>query len=108
MANVFVPATDQSTKTSKELGSMDTAGSSNGITVRGGKSVDFACNITTNDSLTVEAEYFSGAANVAEWVTIEAFTSDGTGVYKFATTRRVRVTMAGTTGTNTYELSAGN
>jgi hypothetical protein len=108
MANVFNPVTDQSKVTGKELGSMDTAGSSFGITVKAGRLVDFACNIAAGDSLAVQFEYESGAANIKEWVTVETFTADGTGVYRVASQRRARVTMAGSNGTNTYELTSGN
>jgi hypothetical protein len=102
MANVF------STSRGKQLGSMDTAASSAPITVTGGRLLDFACNIAAGDTLSVEAEYESAASNAKEFLNIETFTADGTGVYRVAATRRFRVTMVGANGTNTYELTAGN
>jgi hypothetical protein len=93
-------------------GTMDTAGSTSAITVKGSKLLDISIDFDTNSfvgTVTLERETRTGAANVVEWQAVEAYTASAEKVAQSATTRRYRLTVAaGPSGTLEYELTAGN
>lgn len=98
--------------TSSIAGTMDTAGSTSAITVKGSKLLDVSVDFDTNSfvgTVTLERETRTGAANIAEWQAVEAYTASAEKVAQSATTRRYRLTVAaGPSGTLEYELTAGN
>ena len=98
--------------TSSIAGTMDTAGSTSAITVKGSKLLDVSVDFDTNSfvgTVTLERETRTGAANVTEWQAVEAYTASAEKVAQSATTRRYRLTVAaGPSGTLEYELTAGN
>ena len=98
--------------TSSIAGTMDTAGSTSAITVKGSKLLDISVDFDTNSfvgTVTLERETRTGAANVTEWQAVEAYTASAEKVAQSATTRRYRLTVAaGPSGTLEYELTAGN
>ena len=98
--------------TSSIAGTMDTAGSTSPITVKGSKLLDVSVDFDTNSfvgTVTLERETRTGAANVTEWQAVEAYTASAEKVAQSATTRRYRLTVAaGPSGTLEYELTAGN
>ena len=107
MANVETSAISSSIR-----GTMDTAGSTSAITVRGSRLLDVSIDCDTNSfvgTVTLERETYTGAANVNEWQAVEAYTASTEKVAQSATTRRYRLTVtAGLTGSLEYELTAGN
>ena len=107
MANV-----ETSITTSSIRGTMDTAGSTSAITVKGSKLLDVSIDFDTNSfvgTVSLERETYTGAANINEWQAVEAYTASAEKVAQSATTRRYRLTVAaGPSGTLEYELTAGN
>jgi hypothetical protein len=98
--------------TSGIFGTLDTAGSTSGITVKGSKLFDVSVDFDTNSfvgTITLERETRTGAANIPEWQAVEAYTESTEKVGQSATTRRYRLTVtAGPSGTAEFEMTAGN
>ena len=93
------------------VGSFDTNGSSDSITVTGAKNVDIAIDFggTFDGNIDLEGEYRTGAANAMQWQVIENYTGDTAKVVQVATARRLRLTAKSiTTGEALFELAAGN
>jgi hypothetical protein len=101
-----------SQNTSSIRGTLDTAGSTPWITVKGSKLLDISIDFDTNSfvgTISLERETLTGAANIAEGQTVESYTESTEKVAQSATTRRYRLTVgAGPSGTAEYELTAGN
>ena len=102
----------ETVNTSKIVGTLDTAGSTSAITVKGSKLLDVSIDMDTNSfvgTITLERETMTGAANIAEWAAVEAYTASTEKVAQSATTRRYRLTVtAGPSGTAEFEMTAGN
>jgi hypothetical protein len=97
---------------SRIVGTLDTAGSTSPITVKGGRLLDISVDFDTNSfigTITLERETSTGALNVAEFQAVEAYTASTEKVAQSAVTRRYRLTVtAGPSGTAEFELTAGN
>jgi len=107
MANSFT-----STRT-RVVGSIDSTGASDAITVTGSKLVDISVDFDTATAfvgtIQLQRETSTGAANVAEWQTIEEYTASAEKVARSATTRRYRLNCSvATSGTAEIEMTAGN
>ena len=98
--------------TSSIVGTLDTAGSTSAITVKGSKLLDISIDFDTNSfvgSIFLQRETRTGAANINEWQTVETYTASAEKVAQSATTRRYRLTVdTGPSGTAEFELTAGN
>lgn len=98
---------------SSAVGQIDSTGAIGTITVKGGRlldiSVDFDTATAFVGTIQLQRETRTGAANIAEWQTIEEYTSSVEKVAQSATTRRYRLNCSvDTSGTAEYELTAGN
>ena len=92
----------------KVVASLDTAGSTSAVTVRGARLVDIGVNIGSGVTIDLEGEYEVGASNAKDWFVIESYTVDTFKVMRFASTRRVRLTLSAGSATTLVELTAGN
>jgi len=107
MANSFT-----STK-NRVVGSIDSTGASDAITVSGSKlldiSVDFDTATVFDGTIVLQRETATGAANVPEWQDLETYTASAEKVAQSATTRRYRLNCTvATSGSAEIELAAGN
>jgi hypothetical protein len=105
-------ANTSTSTTSKSVGKIDSTGVIGVITVKGSKLLDVSVDFDTNSfvgTILLERETATGAANIAEFQTVETYTASAEKVAQSATTRRYQLncTVAGS-GTAEFELSAGN
>ena len=105
MANSF-------TSTNKSVvGSIDSTGASDAITVSAGQLVDISVDFDTNSfsgTIDLERETKTGASNAAEWQVVESYTASAEKVGQSATQRRYRLNCSvASSGTAEIELTAG-
>jgi hypothetical protein len=96
---------------SSMAGTCDTTGVTSAITVKGGLLLDVSIDFDTNSfvgTIDLQRETRTGAANVAEWATVESYTASAEKVAQSAATRRYRLNITASSGTAEYELTAGN
>jgi len=115
MANSFTTNTgidsDYSIPGEQVIGSFDSTGASDSITAAGGSLVDISVDFDTNSfvgTIDLQRSTLTGASNVAEWQTIESYTSSVEKVAQSASPRsyRLNCTVA-TSGSAEIELTAG-
>ena len=105
MANSF-------TSTNKKVvGSIDSTGASDSISVGAGQLVDVSVDFDTNSyvgTIQLQRKTNTGAANIGEWQTIEEYTASAEKVAQSATAREYRLNCsADTSGSCEIELTAG-
>jgi hypothetical protein len=97
---------------SRIVGTLDTAGQTTSITVKGGKLLDVSIDFDTNSfvgDIRLQRETSTGASNVGEFQDVETYTASAEKVAQSATTRRYRLdVVTATSGTAEFELTAGN
>jgi hypothetical protein len=106
-------ANTETANTSSVKGQIDSTGAIGTITVKGGKLLDISIDFDTATAfvgtIQLQRETLTGASNIAEWQTVESYTSSTEKVAQSATTRRYRLNCSvDTSGTAEYEMTAGN
>jgi len=105
-------ANTETVNTSKIVGTLDTAGATSSITVKGSKLLDISVDFDTNSfvgDIRLQRETATGAANIGEFQDVETYTASAEKVAQSATTRRYRLNVVtATSGTAEFELTAGN
>ena len=96
----------------KVVGVIDETGASDAITVAAGMLLDVSLDFDTSTAfvgtLQLQRETNTGAANIAEWQTVESYTASAEKVAQSATQRRYRINCSAyTSGTAEIELTAG-
>ncbi len=94
---------------SRVIGSFDSTGSSDAIVVNAARGVDVSISGTFAQTIDLERETSTGAANAENWVVIESYTAPVEKVVRNASRRRLRLTCsADTSGESFFDLTAGN
>ena len=106
-------ANTETLTSSGAFGQIDSTGAIGTITVKGSKLLDISIDFDTATAfvgtIQLQRETLTGASNIAEWQTIEEYTSSVEKVAQSACTRRYRLNCSvDTSGTAEYELTAGN
>jgi hypothetical protein len=95
----------------KVVGSIDSTGASDSITVSAGQLVDVSIDFDTNSfsgTIQLQRKTNTGASNVGEWQTIESYSASAEKVAQSATQREYRLNCsAAASGTAEVELTAG-
>jgi hypothetical protein len=92
----------------KLIAKLDTPGATSPITVKGACLIDLAIDLTAGDTIQLQAEYATGAANALQWQTVESYTTDTVKVVRIASARRVRINKSVDAGDAFIELAVGN
>ena len=106
-------ANTETVNISKIVGTLDTAGATSGITVKGSKLLDISVDFDTSTAfvgdIRLQRKTATGAANIGEWQDVETYTASAEKVAQSATTRQYRLNVVtATSGTAEFELCAGN